>query len=106
MDPGYIGFDDVQRDLTMGKDRILARLAENPHRRLVEDTIREMGWWACFRDERPSRVKGAAQASRNSKSKAVTTRALARIKKTKPKIVRNEPCTCGSGKKYKKCCGA
>jgi SEC-C motif-containing protein len=23
-----------------------------------------------------------------------------------PKIGRNEPCTCGSGKKYKKCCGA
>ncbi|MFN3455543.1 MAG: SEC-C metal-binding domain-containing protein [Pseudobdellovibrio sp.] len=23
-----------------------------------------------------------------------------------PKIGRNEPCACGSGKKYKKCCGA
>jgi uncharacterized protein YecA (UPF0149 family) len=22
------------------------------------------------------------------------------------KIGRNDPCTCGSGKKYKKCCGA
>jgi SEC-C motif-containing protein len=25
---------------------------------------------------------------------------------TSQKIGRNEPCTCGSGKKYKKCCGA
>lgn len=25
---------------------------------------------------------------------------------TKPKIGRNEPCPCGSGKKFKKCCGA
>ncbi|PCI07422.1 MAG: hypothetical protein COB77_04715 [Gammaproteobacteria bacterium] len=25
---------------------------------------------------------------------------------TKTKIGRNEPCPCGSGKKYKKCCGA
>ena len=25
---------------------------------------------------------------------------------TEKKIGRNEPCTCGSGKKYKKCCGA
>ena len=25
--------------------------------------------------------------------------------RTTPKIGRNEPCTCGSGKKYKKCCG-
>ncbi|MBK3735483.1 SEC-C motif-containing protein [Azospirillum brasilense] len=23
-----------------------------------------------------------------------------------PKVGRNDPCTCGSGKKYKKCCGA
>jgi preprotein translocase subunit SecA len=26
--------------------------------------------------------------------------------RTEPKIGRNEPCPCGSGKKYKKCCGA
>jgi SEC-C motif domain protein len=25
--------------------------------------------------------------------------------RTAPKIGRNDPCTCGSGKKYKKCCG-
>jgi SEC-C motif-containing protein len=25
--------------------------------------------------------------------------------KTEPTIGRNDPCTCGSGKKYKKCCG-
>ena len=24
---------------------------------------------------------------------------------TEPKVGRNEPCPCGSGKKYKKCCG-
>jgi SEC-C motif domain protein len=23
-----------------------------------------------------------------------------------PKVRRNEPCPCGSGKKYKRCCGA
>ena len=106
VDPIYIGFDDVQRDLTMGKDLVLARLADNPHRHLVADTIQEMGWWACFRDQRPSRVKDAAQASAKSKPTALVTEAFAPIKKTKPKIGRNEPCTCGSGKKYKKCCGA
>jgi uncharacterized protein YecA (UPF0149 family) len=26
------------------------------------------------------------------------------IKRDEPKINRNEPCPCGSGKKYKKCC--
>jgi len=28
------------------------------------------------------------------------------VKRTSEKIGRNEPCPCGSGKKYKKCCGA
>lgn len=27
------------------------------------------------------------------------------IKRSVPKVGRNEPCVCGSGKKYKKCCG-
>ena len=26
--------------------------------------------------------------------------------KAEPKVGRNEPCPCGSGKKYKKCCGS
>jgi SEC-C motif-containing protein len=28
------------------------------------------------------------------------------LKRTEPKIGRNDPCNCGSGKKHKKCCGA
>jgi SEC-C motif domain protein len=28
------------------------------------------------------------------------------MKRLEPKIGRNDPCSCGSGKKYKKCCGA
>ena len=27
------------------------------------------------------------------------------VKRTVPKVGRNEPCPCGSGKKYKQCCG-
>jgi preprotein translocase subunit SecA len=27
------------------------------------------------------------------------------VKRADPKVGRNDPCTCGSGKKYKKCCG-
>ncbi len=28
------------------------------------------------------------------------------VKRTSDKVGRNDPCPCGSGKKYKKCCGA
>jgi hypothetical protein len=97
VDPSYIGLDDVKRDLAMGKDRALARLADNPHHRLIEDTVSEMGWWACFQDDEEDRTTSAAPAS---------PPALSPIKRELPKVGRNEPCPCGSGKKYKKCCGA
>jgi uncharacterized protein YecA (UPF0149 family) len=28
------------------------------------------------------------------------------VRRQQPKVGRNDPCPCGSGKKYKKCCGA
>jgi SEC-C motif-containing protein len=28
------------------------------------------------------------------------------VRREAPKVGRNDPCSCGSGKKYKKCCGA
>ena len=32
-------------------------------------------------------------------------RVTAPIRRGQPKVGRNDPCPCGSGKKYKKCCG-
>ena len=104
VDSRYIGFDDVKRDLAMGKDQVLARLADDPHRRLVEDTVAEMGWWACFREGSQNREKNTAQASAKAKPNPAT--GSSQMKKATPKTGRNEPCPCGSGKKYKKCCGA
>lgn len=31
---------------------------------------------------------------------------IVQYRRESPKVGRNEPCVCGSGKKYKKCCGA
>lgn len=27
------------------------------------------------------------------------------VRRAEPKVGRNDPCPCGSGRKYKKCCG-
>lgn len=99
VDPGYIGFDDVEHDLARGKDGVLAELADNSHRRLVEDTVKEMGWWACFHED------CAVAVAQPSAKTNLATAAPSPIKRTKPKTGRNQPCPCGSGKKYKKCCG-
>jgi preprotein translocase subunit SecA len=36
---------------------------------------------------------------------AVEEQAKAKPVRTGPKVGRNDPCPCGSGKKYKQCCG-
>jgi hypothetical protein len=93
VEPGYIGWADVNDDLARGKDQMLARLAETSHHRLVEDTVREMEWWACFHE--------------NKRTRSPTPRTdSVQVKRDKPKTGRNDPCPCGSGKKFKKCCGA
>jgi len=67
----------------------------------IEDTIEEMSWWGAFEQ---------TEAQKREKEKRVKEieKELAKEeqnKKKKPKKVgRNDPCPCGSGKKYKKCC--
>ena len=48
--------------------------------------------------------KKTATAARSSKKKKTKVRAAPK-KDAEVKIGRNDPCPCGSGKKYKKCCG-
>jgi hypothetical protein len=60
----------------------------------ITDTIAELSTWHCFSEayleaEAPAQQRLAAEA-------AVSARG--------PKVGRNDPCPCGSGKKYKKCC--
>ncbi len=49
----------------------------------------------------PSMVPRGAQTAVSSQSQAHNTT----IVRSTPKIGRNDPCPCGSGKKYKNCCG-
>jgi hypothetical protein len=100
VDPGYIGFDDVKDILAMGKNRVLARLAEDPHHQLIGDTVEEMSWWHCFQDA------PLMEVSPPTANIGPAAMAVSQVKHTQPKTGRNEPCPCGSGKKYKKCCGA
>ena len=51
-------------------------------------------------EEVPKRKKRDLHLSHGDGEKAPT------VKREGKKIGRNDPCPCGSGKKYKKCCGA
>jgi len=88
IDPGFVGLKEIRRDFAKGREWALAKLAKDPHRQMVRNTVHEMEWWATFRQEPPEPAPVQAQAAEK-----------------KPKVGRNEPCPCSSGKKFKKCCG-
>lgn len=102
VDPQYVGLEDVQRDFAMGKEQVLARLATDPHHHLIVDTVKEMEWWECFKEKKP--ISPQPVDNRNSIGSPWLD-PTAPFKRSTPKIGRNDPCPCGSGKKYKKCCG-
>jgi len=63
----------------------------------VGDVAREMAWWAGFRED---------DDLRRERAELFADRAPDTFIRAAPKIGRNDPCPCGSGKKYKKCHGA
>jgi hypothetical protein len=65
----------------------------------IGDVAKETSWWQCFRDDPLQDViRDAAYEGAQSQWQPQPSRAT-------PKVGRNDPCPCGSGKKYKKCCG-
>ena len=105
VDPFYISWAEVGDALKLGKQQMLSRLRRDPHRRLVTDTIAEMKWWACFDQEYGAKADHDPAPLARAAASSLLERQQP-IRRTGPKVGRNEPCPCGSGKKYKKCCGA
>ena len=69
-------------------------------------------------DERPTTPRAVAVRRRRRRAPApspsrragraapAATTSIKQVKRDEPKVGRNDPCPCGSGKKYKKCHGA
>ncbi|MBK5964349.1 hypothetical protein CCR95_09690 [Thiocystis minor] len=90
VDLSYIRMDSVRNALMEGKEEVLQKTKQR-RGNLIYDTIAEMRWWACFKPD--------------TDTPATTYRPTTKHVMTKTdKVGRNDPCPCGSGKKYKKCC--
>lgn len=63
----------------------------------IEDIVKSMAWWACFTNVNKRIDEKQIEEKFN---KFVDEQ----YDKLINKVGRNEPCPCGSGKKYKKCC--
>ncbi|MBK3844158.1 hypothetical protein G3A42_40470 [Paraburkholderia aspalathi] len=66
-----------------------------------EDAIAAM---AAITEERLLRLRGLATMAYPFEPAQIVDRPRPIV--AEPKVGRNEPCPCGSGKKYKKCCGS
>src|SRR5436190_7976473 len=64
---------------------------------MISDVEAEMSWWACF--------DKAEAAPRKKPQSAPTAPASVMLQARAANVGRNDPCPCGSGKKFKKCCG-
>jgi preprotein translocase subunit SecA len=101
--------DDIREDIAAKIFRasasILAfqRLVSSLPRTLVHDEVRVLGGGqrgGAAETQEPV-VEGGEEVM-----EAALRAAAAPRRRDTPKVGRNDPCPCGSGKKYKKCCGA
>jgi hypothetical protein len=101
IDPHHICWEDVEDALAWGKEAAMKHaLYRDP---LISDLPKDMGWMQCFRS--------AGKADEPDKQYMdmldlfSVDDSIVPVRRPAPKIGRNELCPCGSGKKFKKCCG-
>jgi hypothetical protein len=87
-------FEHIERELRSGELRRRGKYT------LITNAISEMEWWACFKQ--PGRLSSKSKPGSQPAASAGATPPPPKVHK---KPWRNAPCPCGSGKKYKHCCG-
>jgi hypothetical protein len=99
IDPGCIDESEVEFQATRPVDEVLREFHEREEG-LIEDAVDHMAWWSCFQEE-DEYDGSSSDADLFDDERAPELP----FRRTEPKIGRNEPCPCGSGRKYKRCCG-
>ena len=106
-------FDDGQIDKGMvGSREEVADEFDHPRqvhfREPIEDVAQAVRWWGCFAKPLPPRPSPPPWPQPPAEAPVAPPIDLTPPVpfRAPPKPGRNDPCPCGSGKKYKKCCGA
>ena len=90
---GFEMFDQMIADIQLNVVKILMNARKREGAPSRQESVKITG--EGFEDETIS-LKGSAPSGEKNHTPIVNT---------EPKIGRNDPCPCGSGKKYKNCCG-
>ena len=97
--PEYCDFVHFLQDLRATLDAGGAPAGRRYRKSLITDAIDEVSKWHCYTDaffaeQKRRKVSNEFRVAPWTESFAHPT----------PKVGRNDPCPCGSGKKFKKCC--
>lgn len=98
IDSIWLGFEHFEQDLAHAVEHgSTLSYMENREYALFGDTVEELSSWYGFSDQywRDRERRSLEERLRLSSKPAL---------RVFPKIGRNDPCPCGSGKKFKKCC--
>jgi hypothetical protein len=99
IEPFYIAWEDIEDALATGREAAMRILKDRY--RLINDVEKEMSWWACFEENKGKKNLPKVQFT----APRVSNGSDAPAPKARAKVGRNDPCPCGSGKKFKRCCG-
>jgi preprotein translocase subunit SecA len=101
---------DIQQDIAVKIFRTspallsLGQIMKTASQTLIHDEVTILGRGPAAA---PAADRGPSGESRTQAEFETALRAAtAPVRRETPKVGRNDPCPCGSGRKYKKCCGA
>ncbi len=92
--------EDIEEAMAEDSSRLLKRFRYHHH--IVLSAVKEMSWWAAFSED-DGAARRRAPVLPDDFDSDLEEPVIPVVRET-PKIGRNDPCPCGSGKKYKKCC--
>jgi hypothetical protein len=108
IDPTVTGINWYEKNAAKSAADCLADAAEDKNNRYIQDGIAQLEPWICF-DTDDAGNDPEFWEDEEGHAPPLWGREPARHGDTfireAPKVGRNDPCPCGSGKKFKKCCG-
>ena len=99
---GIIDLEDIEKALAGGEAHIRRCLERCPPTG-IDDTVAELKSWGSFQEQSLPQPPRAAPPRPLPARPARTTTLPSQP--PKQNVGRNDPCPCGSGKKFKRCCG-
>ena len=111
IDESFIDRESVCERIEEGPEGLCQAFDELAPSRF-EDTVAELSTWGGYQEAEqrrqppPNRERDVGTDRDGGSWDTGSVSAATTIIREQPKVSRNDPCPCGSGKKFKKCCGS